>query len=186
VPIKATYCESFFQACKGAHICIDSSKPGLKSWWDHPTINAAGNCTQASGNCQTIGTLYSAPPLLFFVRRSDLFEFSSYGWLWSTLPRFIFCKAIRDASSQELHSLHFLRSCLENSTCRSEVPYACNQSWSAIPFRIRSCVAQPVSFVRNFLCFTVACPVCITAQSILYVLPPYGARICKASESCPL
>ena len=62
MPIKATYCNSFFQACKDDYFCVDSVGGGT-TWFDSAVVNGAGNCTLTSGNCQTFGDIYSAPSL---------------------------------------------------------------------------------------------------------------------------
>jgi hypothetical protein len=59
-PIKASYCDNWFKACKDDFLCVDGSPNGDISWFAHPKLNAAKNCTKASGNCKTIGAIYSA------------------------------------------------------------------------------------------------------------------------------
>eukprot|EP00892_Ulva_mutabilis_P010740 jgi/Ulvmu1/8038/UM004_0275.1 len=59
MPIKAQYCNQWFEACKDDYYCHNSTS-GDNDWFTQSLVHAQGACTQASGNCKTYAQVFGA------------------------------------------------------------------------------------------------------------------------------
>ena len=80
MPIKAQYCDQWFEACKADYYCYNATS-GDNSWFTQSLMHAQGLCTKASGNCKTYAEVFGVallPPCALTVLERSPVASSTY------------------------------------------------------------------------------------------------------------